>query len=158
MSGTEPQWLIWAREIQGVAQTGLAFSKDPYDLERYHALRDLSVRIVREHTGVDPVRIADLFASDTGYASPKLGVRAGVFDADGRILMVRETSDGGWTLPGGWGEVNQTPAESVVREVFEESGLAVRLQAFLLDVRRTQTYTRYYVAKRIGGCPSAMGW
>ena len=126
MSGTEPQWLIWAREIQGVAQTGLAFSKDPYDLERYHALRDLSVRIVREHTGVDPVRIADLFASDTGYASPKLGVRAGVFDADGRILMVRETSDGGWTLPGGWGEVNQTPAESVVREVFEESGYRVR--------------------------------
>jgi ADP-ribose pyrophosphatase YjhB (NUDIX family) len=124
---TEPQWLRWAREIQAVAQTGLAFTKDPYDTERYHALRALSVRIMADHTGVDTTAVTDLFASDTGYATPKLGVRAGVFDAEGRILLVREAIDGDrWTLPGGWAEVNQTPAESVVREVFEESGYRVR--------------------------------
>ena len=123
----EPDWLTWAREIQATAQTGLAFTKDPYDTERYHALRALSVRILAAHTGVEPVRITDLFASDTGYATPKLGVRGAVFDDQGRILLVRETADGDrWTLPGGWAEVNQTPAESVVREVFEESGYRVR--------------------------------
>jgi len=123
----EPAWLTWAREIQATAQTGLAFTKDPYDIERYHALRDLSVRILAEHTEVDTAVVADLFAADVGYATPKLGVRAAVFDADGRILLVREAIDEGrWTLPGGWAEVNQTPAESVVREVFEESGYHVR--------------------------------
>jgi ADP-ribose pyrophosphatase YjhB (NUDIX family) len=123
----EPDWLRWAREIQAVAQTGLAFTKDPYDQERYHALRALSVRILERHTGVDSTVIADLFAADVGYATPKLGVRGAVFDDAGRILLVREVADGGrWTLPGGWAEVNQTPAESVVREVFEESGYRVR--------------------------------
>ncbi len=124
---TEPDWLRWAREIQAVAQTGLAFTKDPYDAERYHALRALSVRIVAAHTGVDTARIEDLFAADTGYATPKLGVRGAVFDDRGHILLVREAiDDGRWTLPGGWAEVNQTPAESVAREVFEESGYRVR--------------------------------
>jgi ADP-ribose pyrophosphatase YjhB (NUDIX family) len=124
---SDPDWLVWAREIQAIAQTGLAFTKDPYDVERYHALRALSVRIMAAHTGLDSAVIADLFAGDSGYATPKLGVRAAVFDEQGRVLLVREAiDDNRWTLPGGWAEVNQTPAESVVREVFEESGYHVR--------------------------------
>ena len=76
-----------------------------------------------EHTSADATRIDDLFARETGYATPKIGVRGAVFDTEGRILLVRETADSHrWTLPGGWAEVNQTPAESVVREIFEESG------------------------------------
>lgn len=123
----DPDWLTWAREIQAVAQTGLAFSKDPYDQDRYAALRRLSVRILAQHTATDSRRIERLFEAETGYATPKLGVRGAVFDAAGRILMVREVVDGNrWTLPGGWADVNQTPAQSVVREVFEESGYNVR--------------------------------
>ena len=123
----DPDWLIWAREIEALAQTGLAFSKDPYDLERYAALRRLAARIMSEHTGACPERIEGLFDGETGYATPKVGVRGAVFDAAGRILMVREVVDGNrWTLPGGWADVNQTPAQSVVREVFEESGYRVR--------------------------------
>jgi ADP-ribose pyrophosphatase YjhB (NUDIX family) len=123
----EPDWLVWAREIQATAQTGLAFTKDPYDAERYRALRSLAARIMAAHTGAESTRIEDLFAAETGYATPKVGVRGAVFDAAGRILLVRETiDDGRWTLPGGWAEVNQTPAESVEREVFEESGYRVR--------------------------------
>jgi 8-oxo-dGTP pyrophosphatase MutT (NUDIX family) len=115
--------LLWAREIQATAQSGLMFCKDPYDIERYHALRGLAARIMAAHTSADTTRIEALFAEQAGYATPKIGVRGAVFDDQGRILMVRETVDGGrWTLPGGWAEVNQTPAESVVREVFEESG------------------------------------
>jgi ADP-ribose pyrophosphatase YjhB (NUDIX family) len=123
----DPEWLTWAREIQALAQTGLAFSKDPYDLDRYAALRRLSVRIMAEHTAARRERIEELFDGETGYATPKVGVRGAVFDASGRILMVREVIDENrWTLPGGWADVNQTPAQSVVREVFEESGYRVR--------------------------------
>jgi ADP-ribose pyrophosphatase YjhB (NUDIX family) len=108
-------------------QTGLAFSTDPYDHERYHALRALAVRIMAAHTGADLSRLEGLFDGQVGYATPKMGVRGAVFDAAGRILMVRETADEHrWTLPGGWAEVNQTAAQSVVREVFEESGYRVR--------------------------------
>lgn len=76
---------------------------------------------------MDATVIEALFAAENGYASPKVGVRAAVFDDAGRILMVRETADEGrWTLPGGWADVNETPAQSVVREVVEESGYIVR--------------------------------
>jgi ADP-ribose pyrophosphatase YjhB (NUDIX family) len=123
----DPEWLTWAREMQALAQTGLAFSKDPYDLDRYAALRRLSVRIMAEHAAARRERIEELFDGETGYATPKVGVRGAVFDASGRILMVREVVDENrWTLPGGWADVNQTPAQSVVREVFEESGYRVR--------------------------------
>ena len=124
---TEPAWLVWAREIQATAQTGLEFSTDPYDLDRYRALRSLSARIMAAHTEAEATRIEALFTAETGYATPKMGVRAAVFDHLGRILMVRETADHDrWTLPGGWAKVNQTAAQSVVREVFEESGYHVR--------------------------------
>jgi ADP-ribose pyrophosphatase YjhB (NUDIX family) len=119
--------LLWAREIAATAQTGLAYSDNPYDLQRYTALRSLAARIMAAHTATDTTRIEALFAAETGYASPKVGVRAAVFDNAGRILMVRETADAGrWTLPGGWADVNETAAQSVVREVAEESGYIVR--------------------------------
>lgn len=124
---SEPDWLLWAREIQAMAQTGLEFSRDPYDLERYRSLRGLAARIMEQHTTADLTRIEALFAVESGYATPKMGVRAAVFDDTGRVLMVRETADHDrWTLPGGWADVNQTAGQSVVREVFEESGYHVR--------------------------------
>jgi ADP-ribose pyrophosphatase YjhB (NUDIX family) len=147
----DPDWLVWAREIQAIAQTGLAFSKDPYDLDRFAALRRLSARIMAEHTGADLGRIAGLFDAETGYATPKVGVRAAVFDASGRILMVRETADENrWSLPGGWADVNQTPAQSVVREVFEESGYhvrAVKLAAVWDRSRHTHPPTAFSVVR-----------
>jgi len=110
-----------------VAQTGLAFTQDPYDKERYQALRRLGARIMAAHTAADHPRIEALFAEETGYATPKVGVRGAVFDDEGRLLFVRESADNHrWTLPGGWAEVNQTPSQSVIREVFEESGFHVR--------------------------------
>jgi ADP-ribose pyrophosphatase YjhB (NUDIX family) len=113
---TEPDWLIGA-------QTGLAFCENPYDIERYHALRALAARILAAHTATQADRIEDLFANEHGYATPKVDVRAAVFDAEGRILLVREVQDGGrWTMPGGWVDVNQTPAQCALREVTEESG------------------------------------
>jgi len=147
----DPDWLIWAREIQAVAQTGLAFSKDPYDLDRYAALRRLSLRIMADHARADLARLEGLFDGETGYATPKIGVRGAVFDAAGRILMVREVVDGNrWTLPGGWADVNQTPAQSVVREVFEESGYhvrAVKLAAVWDRARQAQPAMAFSVVR-----------
>jgi len=123
----EPDWLGWAREILATAQTGLAFTRDPYDAQRYQALYDLAARIMQTHTGAPLEHIENLLAGETGYATPKIGVRAAVFDRDGRILMVRETSDNGsWSLPGGWADVNQTLSYSAEREVREETGYIVR--------------------------------
>ncbi|MFA9439941.1 NUDIX hydrolase [Uliginosibacterium sp. sgz301328] len=126
MANTEPQWLVWAREIQALAQTGLTFTRDPYDRERYERLRGLAAEMLHAHTGEPVERIASLFAEQTGYATPKVDVRAAVFDDAGRVLMVREVADGGrWTLPGGWADVNFTAAENAVKEVREESGYEV---------------------------------
>ena len=123
---TEPPWLALAREMQAIAQSGLAFTRDPYDRERYQQLRALAARAMA--MGGDPAPIAALFAAQEGYATPKIDVRAAAFDADGAILMVREVLDGGrWTLPGGWADVNLTPAENTAKEVLEESGFIVRV-------------------------------
>jgi ADP-ribose pyrophosphatase YjhB (NUDIX family) len=170
----DPEWLTWAREIQALAQTGLAFSKDPYDLDRYAALRRLSARIMAEHTNARPEHIEALFDGETGYATPKVGVRGAVFDTAGRILMVREVVDEHrWTLPGGWADVNQTPAQSVVREVFEESGFrvrAVKLAAVWDRARQAQpsmalsVVRMFFVCALEGGEPatstetSEVGW
>ncbi|MBO1361807.1 NUDIX hydrolase N-terminal domain-containing protein [Acetobacter sacchari] len=122
----EPDWLVWAREIQAIAQTGLTFSENPYDRERYEALRALSARIFAARTSALAERIETLFEGETGYATPKIDVRAAVFDESDRLLMVREVADQHrWTLPGGWADVNLTTAENAIKEVVEESGYRV---------------------------------
>jgi ADP-ribose pyrophosphatase YjhB (NUDIX family) len=116
------------REVQAIAQTGLAFCSDPYDRERYEALRLLAARMAAAGSGLDSAPLLGLFADQQGYATPKIDVRGACFDAEGRILMVREVQDAGrWTLPGGWADVNMTLAESVAKEVREESGFVVRV-------------------------------
>lgn len=123
----EPDWLLWAREVQATAQTGLAFTRDPYDRERYEALTALAARMLAARTDGAAAHFTSLFAAERGYATPKIDVRGAVFDAAGRILMVREVMDEDrWTLPGGWADVSQTPAESAVREVREETGYEAR--------------------------------
>lgn len=136
---TEPDWLSWTRELQAIAQTGLAFTRDPYDRERYEALRALASTIMAAHTGAPPQAIEDLFRAERGYATPKVDVRAAVFDAEGRILMVREVMDGHrWTLPGGWADVNLTPAQNVIKEVREESGYEVSVRKLAAAWDRTR--------------------
>ena len=121
----DPRWLSWAKELQAIAQSGLTFARDPYDLDRYQQIRALAAAIMAEGSGADLVPIRALFEGETGYATPKVDVRGAVF-RDDRILMVRESSDGRWTLPGGWADVNQTAAECVEREILEESGYVAR--------------------------------
>ncbi len=123
----EPKWLEWAKELQSIAQTGLTYSKDIYDLERYEMIRNISVEIVTQYTNMDNKTIKDLFANETGYTTPKVDVRAVVFK-ENKILMVREDSDGDWSLPGGWGDIGLTPSEVAIKEVKEESGFDVKAE------------------------------
>ena len=135
----EPDWLTWTRELQAIAQSGLTFVRDPYDRERYEMLRSLASRIMAAHTATPAVQIEALFVGETGYATPKVDVRGAVFDDRHRLLMVREVADEGrWTLPGGWADVNYTPAENIVKEVREESGFAVRVRKLAAVWDRTR--------------------
>jgi ADP-ribose pyrophosphatase YjhB (NUDIX family) len=121
----EPKWLEWAKQLQSIAQAGLTYSKDVYDLERFELIRNISVEILTQHTYIDHKVIKELFANETGYATPKVDIRAVVF-RDNKILMVRENDDGCWSLPGGWGDIGFTPGEVAVKEVKEESGFDVK--------------------------------
>jgi ADP-ribose pyrophosphatase YjhB (NUDIX family) len=146
------------RELLALSQTGLFFSKDPFDRERYTRVRELVETLLRSpgDLAFDP---AGALGQDKGYITPKVDVRGAAF-RDGRILMVRERSDGLWTLPGGWCDVNVSPSESVVKEIREESGFearAVKLAA-LLDRSRhphpTQfhhVYKLYFLCEITGG-------
>ena len=117
----DPQWLAWARALQAHAQNGQYYATDPFDQERYKAVERIAAEMLAAHTGVEIEAVEGLVGSQTGYATPKVDVRCAAF-RDGRILLVRERSDGLWTLPGGWADVNDSPAEAVERELWEESG------------------------------------
>ncbi len=135
----EPDWLIWAREIQAIAQTGLEFTRDPYDRERYQMLTNLAARMMAARTAAPVARIEALFTHETGYATPKVEVRGAAFDAEGRVLMVREVADQGrWTLPGGWADVNLSAAESMVKEMREETGYEVQVTKLAAAWDRTR--------------------
>lgn len=121
----EHKWLDWAKQLQSLAQVGLAYSKDIYDVERFELIRNISVEMLSQQTGMEKTVIKDLFASETGYATPKVDIRAVIFK-DNKILMVKENSDGSWSLPGGWADIGLTPSEVAVKEVKEESGFDVK--------------------------------
>ena len=126
----EQKWLDWAKQLQSIAQTGLTYSKDVYDLERFELIRQISMEIMSEQTGVVMENIKDLFANETGYATPKVDIRAVVF-RDNKILLVKEKLDGDWSLPGGWADIGLTPSEVAVKEVKEESGFDVNATRLL---------------------------
>lgn len=118
--------------MQAIAQNGLTFAKDPFDRERFEQVRQLAAEILAAGSTLDTVRAMELFTMESGYATPKVDMRGVVFRG-GKLLLAREKSDGGWTLPGGWADVSASPAENVVREIREETGFqtrAVKLLAF----------------------------
>ena len=118
-------WLTWAQKLQAIAQTGLAYSKDAYDIERYQQLRDIAVNMVCDNTAASEEQVRPDFALGSGYPTPKVDVRAVVF-LNGSILLVRERAAGLWSLPGGWADIGQSLGEVAVRETLEETGYRVR--------------------------------
>jgi ADP-ribose pyrophosphatase YjhB (NUDIX family) len=159
----EPPWLIIGRELRAIAQTGLAFSRDPFDRQRFERIRELAATLLAHGSGLERAAMLEAFARESGYATPKVDVRAAAF-VDGRVLLVREISDGGWTLPGGWADVNETAAECVVREVAEESGYQARALklAAVYDYRKRNRphhldsiYKMFFICELTGGSARA---
>lgn len=120
-----PQLLAWARSLQAIAQSGLAWEPSTYDGERYEQVRRIAAEMLADPDQLDADGVEGLFASQVGHATPKIDVRGAVF-RDDTILLVEEASDRGWSLPGGWADVGERPSEAVEREVLEESGYRVR--------------------------------
>ncbi|MBE9169953.1 NUDIX hydrolase [Pleurocapsales cyanobacterium LEGE 06147] len=158
----EPKWLEWAKKLQAIAQNGLTYSENPYDLERYKAVRAIAAQILTTYSEVELPVILDLFATEVGYATPKVDVRGIVF-RDNQILLVKEKEDGGWTLPGGWADVGQSPAECVVREVYEESGFQTRAVKLIAVYDRNKhphppipyhVYKLFFLCELLGGSPT----
>jgi ADP-ribose pyrophosphatase YjhB (NUDIX family) len=133
----EPIWIDWAKRLQAIAQTGLTYAENPYDVERYEAVRRIAAEMVTNRSEVELPRVLDLFSHDAGYATPKVDVRAAIFHK-GSVLLVRERSDGRWTLPGGWADVGEAPSECVVREAREESGFEVCVKKLLAVYDRSR--------------------
>jgi ADP-ribose pyrophosphatase YjhB (NUDIX family) len=157
-----PKWLQWARELQASAQSGLAYAESPYDRARYKDMEALAVRMMAEGSGAAPDLIADLFAQQSGYATPKVDVRGAIF-REREVLLVSEKVDGGrWTMPGGFADVNETPSESVIREVREEAGCIVTVRKLAAVYDRDKRghprphpfhiYKLFFVCDLIGAC------
>lgn len=128
------KWLEWAQRIQSISQAGLEYSRDPFDVERFEQLRLISSEIVAEYSGLDLETVVGLFANETGYQTPKIDVRAAVFQDD-KILLVQEL-DTEWALPGGWAEPQLTLKENIEKEVKEEAGIEVVSESILAVLDR----------------------
>lgn len=120
-----PKWLEIAREIQQLAQTGLAFAENEYEKKRYNRLTEIAAEIVESTTQLDKETVNKIFLKQPGYATPKIDIRAAVIK-DGKILLVQETTDNRWAMPGGWADVGDIPTEVAIRETKEESGFDVK--------------------------------
>lgn len=151
---SDSRWLDWAREIAAHAQSALAYDPDPYDRERFERLRELAAEIVAVHSGLPQPQIADWFAAEQGYATPKVDVRMLVLRGDS-LLLIKEQTDGRWALPGGWMDVGDSPAEAAARELREEAGLeaqTVRLLGVFDNRRHGLVQGPWHIIKLCFGC------
>lgn len=115
------KWLKLAIEIQSLAQAGLTYTSNVYDIERYERLREISAEMIAEKTNIDFNKVQELFCNETGYQTPKIDTRAAIFK-DNKILLTHE-NNGTWSLPGGWCDVLESVGSNTIKEVKEETGL-----------------------------------
>ena len=152
----------WAQRLQAIAQNGLTYARDPFDVERFGQVRQIAAEMLAAGSAdTPPEAIVELFKQNFGYATPKVDVRAAVFRND-RVLLVRERSDGHWTLPGGWADVGDPPSVAATREVREESGYEAKVKKLAAIYDRElhnhppypfHAYKLFFVCELTGGTP-----
>jgi ADP-ribose pyrophosphatase YjhB (NUDIX family) len=161
-SSDSERLLSWTRDLQSVAQAGLTYSRDPFDRERFERVQHIAAEILARSSAEPLDRALAILRAETGYATPKVDVRAAVFRED-KLLLVQEVSDRRWSLPGGWTDVGESASAAAVREVREESGYEVRARKVLgvLDKARHEhpasfwyTYKLVFGCELIGGAPT----
>jgi len=155
----EHPWLEFAKRVQSLAQAGITYALNSYDLERYEELREISTKLMAGISGTEISQVRELFTNETGYQTPKVDVRAVVFE-ENKILLVQEKIDNCWSLPGGWADVGYTPAEVAVKETWEEAGLEVKPVKLLAVLDKKchphppspyHTYKIFILCEKIGG-------
>lgn len=155
---TDEQWLYTLNRITSLAQTGLHYCKDAYDIERYHEIIGCAESLLQLQN-ISTENFSQELLSNIGYVTPKLDIRAVVFQ-DNKLLLVKETQDGLWSLPGGWADVGYSASENAVKEVAEETGLQVEVKQLLslLDRRKhphppmyVHVYKVFFLCEIIGG-------
>lgn len=146
----EPQWLQWAREIQSLGQIGLAFSENHYEKARNTRLIELASEMVEKHTNLEKESVNKVLMNQPGYATPKIDVRSAVIK-DGKILLVQESDDKCWAMPGGWADVGDYPSQVAVRETKEESGFDVKVNKVIgiFDANRNGRALEFFHAFKI---------
>jgi ADP-ribose pyrophosphatase YjhB (NUDIX family) len=141
------------REIQALAQTECHYAQDDFQRERCRKLMDIVAEMISQHTGIEFPPLARAFKEQLGYATPKIDVRAAVFQEQ-KLLLVRERIDGGWTMPGGWADVGDTPSKAAEREAWEEAGFRVKARKLVgvYDANRTNPLEFFHAFKIVFLC------
>lgn len=153
MNAQPPKWLDWAREIFSLSQSGITYSGNQYDIDRYKRLQEISAEIIAGHSEIPKQGALDSFSMQAGYITPKVDVRGAVVQ-DGRILLIQERADGRWAMPGGWADLGNAPASVAEREVWEESGFRVKAEKVVavIDANRIEPMEFYHAFKIIFLC------
>lgn len=142
MMNKSDKWLDLAQELQFLAQGGLAYTKDKFDKERFERIRDMSAEMISLQSDLPVETVKDLFCNETGFQTPKIDSRGAVFKDD-QILLVQE-SDGRWSIPGGWVDVNCSVKENTIRELQEEAGIEAKaIKVIAIQDRNLHNYPRY---------------
>jgi ADP-ribose pyrophosphatase YjhB (NUDIX family) len=158
MNTNTSQWLIWAQEIFSLSQSGITYSGNPYDIERYKRLQEITAEIIESQSNVSKESALNSFSMQAGYITPKVDVRGAVVH-EGKILLIQERADGKWAMPGGWADLGNSPASVAEREVWEESGYRIKAEKVVavMDANRIEPMEFYHAYKIIFLCKLLAG-
>jgi ADP-ribose pyrophosphatase YjhB (NUDIX family) len=153
MNHQTPRWLAWAQEIFSLSQSGITYSGNPYDIERYKRLQEITAEMIASQSDLSKESVLESFSMQAGYITPKVDVRGAVI-RDGKILLIQERADGNWAMPGGWADLGNSPASVAEREVWEESGFRVKTEKVVavIDANRIEPLEFYHAYKIIFLC------
>ncbi|WP_018611990.1 NUDIX hydrolase [Segetibacter koreensis] len=143
------------KRLKSIADTGLIFSKNEYDQERYKELQEISFRLLNTFSGLSIQNLKFLLPPEKDYPTAKVDIRGLAMSDDNKILLVKERVDGKWSLPGGWGDIGYSPKETVIKEFKEETGLDVTAKKLLaiFDKRmHPHPPQSFYVYKMVFHC------
>ena len=148
-----PKWMEWAQEIFSLSQSGLTYSGNEYDIERYKRLQEITAEMIACQSQMEKEAVLESFSMQAGYITPKVDVRGAVI-RDGKILLIQERADDRWAMPGGWADLGNSPKSVAEREVWEESGYRVRAEKVVavIDANRVEPFEFYHAYKIIFLC------
>ncbi|MEL0445969.1 NUDIX hydrolase [Streptococcus pneumoniae] len=142
----------YLQRMIALTDTGLTFTKDPFDRERYEDLRGLLSEMLNQASDLDAEELAEVLKPTSAYATPLMDVRAWIVE-DEKICLVRGQGENDWALPGGFGEVGYSPTENILKEIEEETGFEAKVERLLavFDTNRFQLQSKQY-AKFVFEC------